>query len=68
MVVRNLFKFWSMEPPLSVSIFESHLKQTRILFYMQIGETTWSKITLAAFLMTATGVSLCVFFYYYMIQ
>jgi hypothetical protein len=39
-----------------------------MLFYMQIGETTWSKITMAAFLMTATGVSLCVFFYYYMIQ
>ena len=35
---------------------------------MQIGETGWNKITLAAGLMVGTGISLCVFFYYYMLK
>ena len=39
-----------------------------LLTYMHLSETTWSKITLAAFLMVAIGTSLCVFFYYYMLK
>jgi hypothetical protein len=34
---------------------------------MHLNEQTWSKITFAAFLMILIAVSLCIFFYYYMI-
>jgi len=34
---------------------------------MQLSEPVWSRITIAAFIMVATAVSLCVFFYYYML-
>ena len=35
---------------------------------MQISEPDWTKVTVAAFTMMFTGVALCVFFYFYMLQ